>query len=124
MFLFTLLIFIAGFMKTEEKVVLDEWYQWLRDEKMANVDLIVYLRVSPEVLAKRIKSRGRKEEKNVSLDTLRTLHNFHEDWLIKKVHPVPAPVLIIDGEQSLENMVAEYKKCNDEIQKVFLSDTC
>ena len=50
-----------------------------------DLDLIVYLRTSPEVAFDRMMGRGRKEESGAPIDYLRLLHDVHEDWLINQV---------------------------------------
>ncbi|XP_046745551.1 deoxynucleoside kinase-like [Diprion similis] len=73
------------------------------------VDLIVYLRVSPETSSARISSRSREEEFGVSFELPRTLHEVHEEWLvIGKFSSLPAslpyPVMIIDAETSADQV--------------------
>lgn len=52
-------------MPASEFSVLCEWYDFLckSPELDLNVDLIVYLRTSPEVVFERVKRRARSEEK-------------------------------------------------------------
>jgi len=52
----------------------------------------VYLRTDPEVVYDRICQRGRSEEKSISLNYLKSIHELHEDWLIRKKFFLPAPV--------------------------------
>lgn len=49
------------------------------------LDLIIYLRTSPEVAYERMMDRGRKEEAGAPLEYLRLLHDAYEDWLINQV---------------------------------------
>ena len=65
-----------------EYVILTEWFDWLISRESCGVDLIVYLRTSPEIVHERIKSRCRDEEKAIPLEYLRTLHRLHERWLM------------------------------------------
>ena len=105
-----------------EYAVLTEWFDWLISRQSCDVDLIVYLRTDPEVVFERIKKRCRNEEKTIPLDYLRCLHRLHERWLNSRntlgevdtatavdectaSFPVPAPVLIIDGNCSADQMV-------------------
>ena len=69
-----------------EMAVLDGWYNMLTDrpEFDMGVDLIVYLRTSPEVAMSRVKSRSRQEEEAIPLDYYQRMHQLHEDWLIHK----------------------------------------
>ncbi|XP_020607430.1 thymidine kinase 2, mitochondrial-like [Orbicella faveolata] len=74
------------------------------------VDLIVYLRTSPEKCMERIKMRSRDEETSVSMELLNSLHERYEEWLIKKdKFYIPAPVVVVDGNKSLDDMFQFYE---------------
>lgn len=76
----------------------------------------MYLRTTPEVVYQRMQARGRKEEDSVSLEYLRQIHEIHDDWLYRKtLFTLPAPVMIIDGDKSLEEMVPQFEKCKNRI---------
>ena len=68
------------------------------------IDLIVYLRASPEVSFARTLNRGREEERDISQSDISKLHDLHEQWLIHELYPVPAPVYVVDADQSEEEM--------------------
>lgn len=72
-----LMFLLTGLMATEQKVVLDEWYQWLCREGMVDVDLVVYLRTSPDVVHKRVLARGRPEESTVTKEMLQVPSDFN-----------------------------------------------
>lgn len=62
--------------------------------------------------------RARKEEKTVPLDYLRQIHEIHDDWLYRRtLFSIPAPVMIVDGDKSLEEMVSQFEKCKARILK-------
>ena len=42
----------------------------------------IYLRASPEICLERIKKRNRIEEKNISLEYLIAISNYHDQWLL------------------------------------------
>ena len=90
----------SGVMEGSEFEVLDQWYNFATGESGLDigVDLIIYLRTTPEKALERMQERNRGEEAGVPLDYLKELHNLHEDWLIHKKHPVPAPVLVINAD--------------------------
>lgn len=91
--------------------VLDEWYNWIHDNLDINVDLIVYLRCSPRVSYDRMQQRNRKEERSVSFEYIKELHELHEDWLYhKKSFKLPAPVLTLNAELDLSIIRNEYQK--------------
>lgn len=107
----------SGVMEGSEFEVLDQWYQFATTESGLNVevDLIIYLRTSPEKAHERMLHRNRGEEAGVPLDYLKDLHKLHEDWLVHRKHPVPAPVLIINADMDLAQMKAEYVKHEDKV---------
>lgn len=99
-----------GMMSTMEYTVFDEWFKYLMSYEKPQIDLIVYLRTSPEKCMERIKKRSRNEETSVSLELLNSLHERYEDWLMKKSKfGVPAQVVVVDGNQSLEDMFQFYE---------------
>lgn len=73
--------------------ILQDWYEYFRNNVHIQADLIVYLRTTPEVVYERMKKRGRSEESLVPLEYLQQLHELHENWLIHGHHYRPAPVI-------------------------------
>ena len=67
--------------------------------KECNINGIIYLRTSPEKCLERLRLRNRDEENSVDLEYLKTLHEYHENWLngLKNV-------LIIDNDTSRESL--------------------
>lgn len=110
----------SGIMPEVEYTVLTEWFDWLIANQSCEVDLIIYLRTSPEVVHDRIKKRCRNEEKAIPLDYLRSLHRLHDKWLMPNEagktdnedveyaeltsFPLPAPVMVLDGNCSSEQI--------------------
>ena len=54
--------------------MLDSWWKWLDTHMGLDLDLIVYLRTTPDVAFDRMRSRGRKEESGAPLDYIKALH--------------------------------------------------
>ncbi|KAG1659871.1 Deoxynucleoside kinase [Nymphon striatum] len=49
-------------------------------------------------------------------DYLTTLHEAHEDWLIhEKSFPVPCPVMVMDANKNLKNMLNDFEECKNSI---------
>jgi len=97
--------------------VLYSWFTFLQTNMDINLDLIVYLRTSPEVAYDRLKQRGRKEESGVPMDFIQHLHQCYEDWLLaEKFGAPPAPVLVLDADQGIEDMLKIYDKYTNEIR--------
>ncbi|XP_014468352.1 PREDICTED: deoxynucleoside kinase-like isoform X2 [Dinoponera quadriceps] len=101
-----------------EATILEKWYDWSIENANIKTDLIVYLRTTPEIVYQRMQARARKEEESVPLEYLRQIHEIHEDWLYRQtLFSLPAPVMVIDGNKSLEEMVPQFEKCKDWILK-------
>ena len=92
-----------------ELEVLTSWYEWLNNNVGIPLDLIVYLRTSPQVAYERLRARGRKEEAGVPMQFIESLHQSYEDWLIHRTQgPLPAPVLVLDADQGIDMMIQTY----------------
>jgi len=96
----------SGKMPLSEYEVLTSWFDFLLTSPQVDlgVDLIVYMRTSPEVALTRLKKRGRGEEHLIAKQYIDDLHQLHEDWLIHGKHALPAPVIVVDADKDLEEM--------------------
>ncbi|XP_043485175.1 deoxynucleoside kinase [Leptopilina heterotoma] len=105
-------------LKDVELYVLEAWYDWSIQNCDIETDLIVYLRTSPEIVYKRMRERARKEEDCVSLEYLKQLHQIHDEWLLeRKIFSLPAPVIVLNGDKNLEDMMSEFNICKESIYK-------
>ena len=93
--------------------ILDKWYNWMSSSHDCNLDIIFYLRTNPEVCMSRLQKRGRPEETtSVSMEYLQKIHDLHERWLNPSRESLvdtssyyrPPSVIIIDGDQSLDDV--------------------
>ena len=57
-----------GSLSGAELEVLVSWYDWMDSSIGLPLDLIVYLRTSPQVAYERLRQRGRKEEAGVPME--------------------------------------------------------
>lgn len=93
----------SGIMSDAEFAVYDEYFHFLTRDPELRVDLILYLKASPDVCLERILSRKRKEESKLTIDYLKRLDELHDKWLLT---PTPdrktAPVLTIPADTSKE----------------------
>ncbi|XP_002741735.1 thymidine kinase 2, mitochondrial-like [Saccoglossus kowalevskii] len=109
-------LYRSGKMPDCEYAVLTEWFDWLISNIDLKMDLMVYLRTSPENCLKRIKERHRSEETGISLQYLQVLDKLHDEWLIEnKYFPLPSPVLVLDGNLELPEMLKMFEKNCDKI---------
>jgi deoxyadenosine/deoxycytidine kinase len=111
-------IFIEHLLKNKqlhqvEYETLSQWFQFLTTSPEIRIDLIVYIRTRPEKALERVRIRGRQEENCIKLPFLREIHQLHENWLMDHKFPLPAPVLVIEADQSLEFMPLIYKNLED-----------
>lgn len=88
--------------------VMSKWCEFLNKSFDCKPDLIVYIRSSPEKILKRLKSRGRTEEREIDLSYLKEVHANYEGW-IKCI--VDTPVIILNGDQPMDKMQKEYDVC-------------
>ena len=108
-----------GKLADSEFAVLCEWFEFLIESPQMNleVDLIIYLRTSPEVAWERVKDRARAEEKVIPLEYLKELHSLHEEWLMTQNTNVPAKVLVIEVDQDFKENPRLYQKIVEEVLK-------
>lgn len=93
-----------------------EWFEFIERNVAIRIDLIVYLRCSPEVVYERMRKRCREEEDEVSSEYLKILHDLHEEWLINKMEKTQIPIIVIDANQ--ENLSKVYDKLMNHILKM------
>ncbi|CDI97743.1 thymidine kinase [Echinococcus multilocularis] len=100
----------------EDLEVFDKFYDWGMSFPTSKLDLIVYLRCSPEICAERIRKRDRRGESAISMDYLNQLHDLHEDWLLgTKRDCVEAPVMVFDCDEPLEVLTDVYFQRRDQV---------
>ncbi|CAI8026029.1 Thymidine kinase 2, mitochondrial [Geodia barretti] len=101
-----------------------QWFDHVTRQSPPRLDLIVYLRSSPEVCYKRVQERGREEEKKrVDLDYVKALNKCYEDWLGNEEHHSwhgNTPVLVIDGN---EDKTLHKTHCSNILSHLGLSET-
>ncbi|XP_015744277.1 thymidine kinase 2, mitochondrial [Python bivittatus] len=109
-------LYRSGKMPEVDYVILTEWFDWILKNMNVSVDLIVYLQTSPGMCYQRLKRRCREEEKVIPLEYLEAIHQLYEDWLIKQtLFKVPSPVLVLQADHDLQEMMEKYKENQDQI---------
>ncbi|XP_049642400.1 thymidine kinase 2, mitochondrial isoform X2 [Suncus etruscus] len=99
-------LYRSGKMPEVDYVVLSEWFDWITVHMDVAMDLIVYLQTTPETCYQRLKMRCREEEKIIPLEYLDAIHHLYEEWLVKGgPFPVPAPVLVLEADHDMKNML-------------------
>lgn len=87
--------------------IMQQWFNFIEQHFTLQVDLIIYLRTTPEIIIERIKNRGRIEEENIDMNYLKLLHQLHDDWLLAKAFPVPARVIVLNGDAPSEEVIKQ-----------------
>ena len=84
-----------------EQAIYNSWYdfytKYVRPEFF---DFTIYLRCDPMVAYSRIMKRNRPEEKEITLEYITKVHQYHEDWLLNNNN---MNVLVIDCNNDFEN---------------------
>ncbi|XP_015423371.1 PREDICTED: thymidine kinase 2, mitochondrial [Myotis davidii] len=109
-------LYRSGKMPEVDYVVLSEWYDWIVRNIDVSVDLIVYLRTTPETCYQRLKMRCRDEEKVIPLEYVDAIHRLYEEWLTKGgLFPTVAPVLVIEADHDMQKMLEVLEQNRDRI---------
>lgn len=105
----------TGCMAESEYEVLSSWFDFFQEniKDRLSADLIIYLRTTPSVVWERIQNRNRTEENSISENYLEELHNLYENWLVHETFPIPAPVIIVDGNKNLESVNSLFCELTD-----------
>jgi deoxyadenosine/deoxycytidine kinase len=76
---FAKMLYEDGFLSSIEWETYNYWFDTFKET--SKVDLIIYIKTSPEKCLERINKRNRSEEMNIKLDYLVKCNKFHDDWL-------------------------------------------
>jgi len=104
---------LAPVMTPGERAVLDSWYSLLTTDMDMEVDLVIYLRTSPQVALARVQGRSRDEEMQIPGEFFTNMHQLHEDWLIHRNSSaqVTSPrVLVINADEDISVLTRTYSK--------------
>lgn len=89
----------------ENLQVFETLFKYAQKENDLHIDLIVYLKTSPEVAYARFKKLYRKN--TMTLEDVKALHELHETWIASSAHPV----LVLDGDKDDDaEVLLEYNK--------------
>lgn len=93
----------------QENIIINELYN--KTDIIWKSNYFIYIRSDPEKCLERIMKRGRENEKEISLEYLKDIHNLHEETC-KKIIDNDMNIIIIDIEDKslpeIANEVIEY----------------
>jgi len=112
-------------MPEDQYLVLKEWYQFLlKHFPQLKPDSIIYMRSTPEIVYERMQRRMRREEKSVTIEYLKEIHEFYESWLnsnksntvLECVNNVfKCPIIILNADNSAEKVVSDFESKSENI---------
>ncbi|XP_039273652.2 deoxycytidine kinase 2-like isoform X1 [Styela clava] len=127
-YIFALNCYESGVMSETEWNIYQDWSSYLlRSLGELKLDGIIYLRANPEVCYSRMQKRGRDEEKTVSLDYLKCLHEKHEAWLHRnevQMDPtlIGVPILTLDCNEEFVEDAERQRAMLDKVIKFVGAD--
>lgn len=89
----------------DEYAVLEGWYQLACKTMPVQPRFVIHVDTSPSVALDRIRSRGRPEERDVSLEYLIEMKLYQERLFVDGTYP--CEILTINGDQSPERVLAD-----------------
>lgn len=95
--------------------IISEWLEFVKESIEINVDLIIYLRNTPETSLLRIKKRNRPEEQNIKLQYVELIHQLYENWISTQNQ---IPIIIIDSNCDKKQIQTEYIKALEAIKNL------
>ena len=99
---------------TQENNIINELYN--KTDIIWNSNNYIYIKSNPEKCLERINMRGRENEKNITLEYLKSIHKYHEDTY-KKAIENNMNIINIDIENKslaeISEIIINYLKKND-----------
>jgi len=112
-------------MPEDQYLVLKEWYHFLlKHFPQLKPDSIIYLRSTPEIVYERMQRRMRIEEKSVTIEYLKEIHQFYESWLNSNNSQTVldcgnkvfnCPIVILNADNSAEKVVNDFESNSENI---------
>ena len=101
-----------GYMNEREWKSYCKWFDFLVDRLLVKPSFIIYLRAEPEVLWERVKQRKREIElqrDGITLEYLRGLNKYYDDFLLYDKYNLGIPVLVIDTNGKFYRDIIEHR---------------
>ncbi|CAK1547403.1 unnamed protein product [Leptosia nina] len=96
------------FLRDPQYQVLQNWFDYTEKNLDISLDLIVYLRTTPEVVWERMMNRGRKEESEVPLEYLQQVHESYENWFSSR--NMGCEVLTINADRDIKSVIEDLER--------------
>lgn len=102
---FTKLQQIRNTIPPPQAKILEDLYTLMTNHLNTNVDITIYIRTDPEIVAERIKKRARYEERDMKLDYLKLVNELYDRWLLHQKDN--KKIIVINGNLSTDEMIQE-----------------
>jgi deoxyadenosine/deoxycytidine kinase len=99
-----------------EKNIYEEWFDYLRSISNLNPDGFIYMNTNYNTCNERIIQRSRDGESGIPLEYLKSLEEYHVQWLDKEKKVRYINVLNIDSN---DDFFKNPEKLQEELKKVF-----
>ena len=92
--------------------LLNKWFDFIVETHNCSLDIIFYLKTSPEFCLERLIKRDRIEENKVDFNYLKLLHTSHEKWLNQDAFEIdslykPPLIVMVNGNEA-EEIILEF----------------
>jgi deoxyadenosine/deoxycytidine kinase len=94
---FAKMLYEDGFLSSIEWETYNYWFDTFKNA--SKVNLIIYIKTSPDKCMERINIRNRTEESNIQYEYLEKCDKYHNDWLLENNN-----IKIIDGHDTINNI--------------------
>lgn len=94
---FAKMLYEDGLLTSIEWETYNYWFSTFKD--ISKVDMILYIKTSPNKCLERINKRNRSEESTIQLSYLEKCHSYHEDWLKDNSN-----IITLDGHNSIDKI--------------------
>jgi deoxyguanosine kinase len=111
--IFAKMLFDSKIMSNMEYKIYNYWFKMFESNFEFNINYIIYLRVNPEISFNRIKIRKRKEEEEIKYDYIKSLHDYHDEW----ISSTNRKVCLINGDKDFYNNLKNQSKILLQIRK-------
>jgi len=112
----------SGHLTETEYALSTDWFQFLETNFKIDLDLIIYLRTSPQIALERVKKRDRVEEREVTLEQLERCHNLHESWIMD--HNCKFPVAVVNANADVGQVNTSVASLLHSVFKTATSTPC
>ena len=96
-----------GYLTDKQTTLLNAYYNYLERHEDLSIDMYIFIKTSPENCLRRIKTRNRSGEENITLELLKKLDSHYNNWL--ETTEIASKTIIINGDVDPSEMSTQYQ---------------